>query len=67
MGVYVDCKNKEDPIKREGTGVVTTFLPLKVYENFQYAQGQLTHKSWSDPAEFQTQPSFYGCPCYMKE
>ena len=28
MGVHVACKNEEDPIKSEGTGVVTTFLPL---------------------------------------
>ena len=45
MGVNVACKNEEDPIKSEGTGVVTTFLPLQVYGDFQDAQGQLTHKS----------------------
>ena len=28
MGVHVACKKEEDPIKSEGTGVVTTFLPL---------------------------------------
>ena len=28
------CKNKEDPSKNEGTRVVTTFLPLKVYGDF---------------------------------
>ena len=31
MRVHVACKNKEDPIKSEGTGVVTTFLPLLVF------------------------------------
>ena len=31
---------------------------------FQDAQGQLTISPWSDPAEFQTHSSFYGCPCY---
>ena len=28
MGVHVACKYEEDPITSEGTGVVTTFLPL---------------------------------------
>ena len=28
LGVHVACKKEEDPIKSEGTGVVTTFLPL---------------------------------------
>ena len=28
MGVHVACKNEEDTIKSEGTGVVTTFLTL---------------------------------------
>ena len=28
MGVHAACKNEEDPIKSEGTGVVTTFLQL---------------------------------------
>ena len=27
-GVHDACKNEEDPIKSEGTGVVTTFLAL---------------------------------------
>ena len=30
----VACKNEEDPSKNEGTRVVTTFLPLQVYEDF---------------------------------
>ena len=30
MGVHVACKNEEDPIKSEGTGVVTTFLQLYI-------------------------------------
>ena len=34
MGVHVAGKNEEDPIKSEGTGVVTTFLTLKVYGDF---------------------------------
>ena len=33
MDVLVTCKNEEDPIKTEGAGVVTTFLPLYVYGN----------------------------------
>ena len=37
MVVLVTCKNGEDPVKNEGTRVVTT---LKI--NFQDAQGQLT-------------------------
>ena len=28
MHVLVSCKNEEDPIKNEGAGVFTTFLPL---------------------------------------
>ena len=28
MGVHVACKNKEHPIKSEGTVVVTTIFPL---------------------------------------
>ena len=28
MCVHVARKNEEDPIKSEGTGVVTTFLPF---------------------------------------
>ena len=34
MVALVFCKNEEDPIKNEGTEVLTTFLLLKVYENF---------------------------------
>ena len=39
------CKNKEDPFKIENTRVVTTFLPLSVYEDFPDAKGQLTPQS----------------------
>ena len=38
-------KNEEDPSKNDGTRVVTTVLPLKVYGDFPDAQGQPTHKS----------------------
>ena len=34
---------------------------------FPDAQGQLTHKSLSDLAEFRTHPRCYGCPCYLQE
>ena len=40
MGVLVACKNEEDPIKNEGTRVVTTLLI-----DFSHAKGQLTLKS----------------------
>ena len=40
MGLFVACKNEEDPIKNEGARVVT---PLLI--NFSDAQGQLTPKS----------------------
>ena len=40
MGLFVACKNKEDPIKNEGVRVVTT-----LFINFSDAQGQLTPKS----------------------
>ena len=37
MVVLLTCKNKEDPIKNEGTRVFTTF-----YIEFSDAQGQIT-------------------------
>ena len=37
MVVLVTCKNEEDPIKNEGTRVLTT-----LYINFSDAQGQIT-------------------------
>ena len=37
MVVLLTCKNKEDPIKNEGTRVFTTF-----YIDFSGAQGQIT-------------------------
>ena len=40
MGLLVDCKNEEDPIKNEGARVVTTLII-----NFSDTQGQLTPKS----------------------
>ena len=40
MGFLAACKNEEDPIKNEGTRVVTT-----LFINFSDAQGQLTPKS----------------------
>ena len=43
--ILVASKNKEDLIKNEGIGVISTILPLKVYGDFPDAQGQLTHKS----------------------
>ena len=39
IGVLVDCKNEEDPIKNEGARVVTT-----LFIDFSHAQGQLTPK-----------------------
>ena len=40
MVVLVTCKNERDPIKNEGTRVVTT-----LFIDFSEAQGQLTPKS----------------------
>ena len=34
MVVLITCKNEEDPIKNEGSRVLTRFSPLKVYGNF---------------------------------
>ena len=52
MSGLVACNNEEDPIKNEGTGMVTTFLPLyKSMVIFPYAEGQLTQSSCSDPAK----------------
>ena len=40
MCLLAACKNEEDPIKTEGTRVVTS-----IFINFSDAQGQLTPKS----------------------
>ena len=40
MVVLVTCKNEEDPIKNEGTRVLTS-----LYVDFSDAQGQLTPQS----------------------
>ena len=40
MGLLVACKNEKNPIKNEGTRVVTT-----LFINFSDAQGQLAPKS----------------------
>ena len=40
MGLLVACKNEEDPIKNEGTRVVTA-----LFINFSDTQGQITPKS----------------------
>ena len=37
MGLHVTCKNEEDPFKNEGARVVTKYLPLKIYLNFDDA------------------------------
>ena len=34
MAGLVTCKNEEDPLENEGTRVVTTVLPLKVYGDY---------------------------------
>ena len=39
IGVHVACKNEEDPIKSEGTGILLHFSHYKSMGNFQYAQG----------------------------
>ena len=68
MGVHVAYKNEEDPIKSEGTGVVTTFSHIiSLWGFFKILKGSLLINPWSDPADFQIHLSFYGCPCYMKE
>ena len=40
MVILVTCKNKEDPIKNEGTRVLT-----RLYVDFSATQGQLTQHS----------------------
>ena len=40
MVVLVTCKNEEDPIKKEGAGVITT-----LYIDISDAQGQITPDS----------------------
>ena len=51
MVVLVTCTNEEDPLKNEGTRVVTPFLPWKVY-------GDFSRCSKSNLSEIQTHPSF---------
>ena len=46
MAVLAACKNEEDPIKNEGTRVVTIFI-----NNFSEAQWQLTLKSVMESSE----------------
>ena len=62
MVVLLTCKNKEDPIKNEGTRVFTTF-----YIDFSDAQGQITLELVVYLAENGTHPSFHACPCYLQE
>ena len=45
MGVFVNCKNEEDPFKNEGARVVTKDLPFKSMQIFYNTQGQLTQQS----------------------
>ena len=53
-------------LKNEGVRLVTTFSHYESMGIFPHAQGQLIHSPWSDLAEFQTHPSFNGCPCYLQ-
>ena len=64
MVVLLTCKNEEDPIKNECAGVLTTFLPLKVYWDF-FRRSRAVNSA--DRAEFLTYPRCYGCPCYLQE
>ena len=45
MVVLVTCKNEEDPIKNEGTRVLTRFPHYKSMGIYSNAQGQLTPQS----------------------
>ena len=67
MEVLDTCKNEEDPFKNEGAKVVTIDLPLYFYEDFYIAQGKLTPQSKVGSNLNSTQPSVYGCPCYLQE
>ena len=51
MVVLVTYKNEEDPIKNEGTRVLTRFFPLYVYGKFSNAQGQLTPQPMVDSCQ----------------
>ena len=64
MGLFVACKNKEDPIKNKGARVVTT-----LFINFSDAQGQLTPKSVIESCRnsISIHQSFYGWSCYLQE
>ena len=53
MVVLVTCKNKDDPFKNEGAGVVTIFLLLLVYEDFSIRSRQLLLRTPSGRHAFQ--------------
>ena len=53
--------NEENPIKHEGTRVVTT---LSI--NFKMLKGSLLHNRQLDLGEIQTHTSLYCCPSYLQ-
>ena len=59
MVVLVNCKIEEDPIKNEGTRVLTT---LNI--NFSEAQRQITSES---VVVSDQDLNFYECPRYLQE
>ena len=62
MGILVACKNEEDPTKKEGARVVTTFF---IY--FSDAQGELTPKSVMESCLNSNSSKFYSWSCYLQE
>ena len=47
MAVLLTCKNEKDPIKNEGTRVLT-----RLYIDFSHAQGQLAPQSMVESRQY---------------
>ena len=59
--------NEEDPLKMKVLEWSQQISHCKSMQIFYDAQGKLTPQSKVGSTLNQTHPSFYGCPCYLKE
>ena len=68
MVALITCKNEEDPIKNEGSVVLTTFVPLiyKAMGMFSDAQAQLTPQSVVKSDLNSNSSEIYNCPPYLQ-
>ena len=62
--VLVTCKNEDHPLKNEGARVVSHCNSMQI---FMTLKGSSLHSLRLVLLAIQTHPSFYGCPCYLKE